>query len=135
MSEISKQSQVVTLRQLSQDTAGVIQRLYESGEPAMLTRMGRPLAVIHPLPEGVESELVARAYEDLKKKPPHPATLLDQKYLVNRIRTAFRVWRKERKKVYPNENGRYGTELGWQAYLRKPRTWDDLKVPPRLEPN
>lgn len=120
---------VVTLRQLNQDTAGVIQRVCESGESVMLTRMGIPRAIITPLPVGIESELVAKAIDD----DPHLiGDDLNQKYLINRIRTAWRVWRKERKRHYPDEDGRYGISLGWQAYLRKPRTWEGMEMPVRL---
>lgn len=42
-------SQVYTMRQLNQDTAGVIRQINEAGVPAAITRSGRFVALITPL--------------------------------------------------------------------------------------
>jgi hypothetical protein len=54
--------------------------------------------------------------------------------LIVRIRTAWGVWRRARH--LPDENGRWGTELHWTAYLRRGPKWpDDLENPRMLTPN
>lgn len=56
----------VTLNQLHENTSGVIQELHTTREPFVLTRRGRLLAVVNPLPDGIEGQLVA---EYLKENP------------------------------------------------------------------
>jgi antitoxin (DNA-binding transcriptional repressor) of toxin-antitoxin stability system len=50
---------IVTLNQLHENTSGVIQELRTSQEPFVLTRRGRLLALVQPLPDGVEGVLAA----------------------------------------------------------------------------
>lgn len=38
-----------TMRELNQNTAKVIKEINESGEPALITRQGRPVALLTPL--------------------------------------------------------------------------------------
>lgn len=56
----------VTLNQLHENTSDVIQELYSSQEPFVLTRHGRLLALVTPLPDGTEDQLVS---EWLKEHP------------------------------------------------------------------
>jgi elongation factor Tu len=61
------QVHVYTMRELNQDTAGTIQRINESGRPAVITRHGRFVAVIYPLANTpVEARAIARALEDVE---------------------------------------------------------------------
>lgn len=58
------ESRIVTMRELSQRTAQVINEINESGRPAMLTRHGRFLAVIYPLAhQRIESFVLSRLDE------------------------------------------------------------------------
>lgn len=50
-----KEGQAYTMRQLNQDTAGVIAEINASGRPAVITKHGRLVAMITPL-EGVKVE-------------------------------------------------------------------------------
>lgn len=59
-------SKLVTMNELHENTSGVIQELHEKQEPVILTRRGRLLALITPLPDGVEGQLIA---EYLKEHP------------------------------------------------------------------
>lgn len=56
----------VTMREFNRDAAGVIRDMYEEQEPFVLTRHGKLLAIVTPLPEGIEGEL---AEQWLKKHP------------------------------------------------------------------
>ncbi len=49
------EAQAYTMRQLNQDTAGVIAEINASGKPAVITKHGRLVAMITPL-EGVKVE-------------------------------------------------------------------------------
>lgn len=55
---------LVTLNQLHENTANVIQELHEKQEPFILTRRGRLLALVTPLPVGVEGALAAEYLKD-----------------------------------------------------------------------
>lgn len=59
-------TKLVTMNELHENTSGVIQELYEKQEPFILTRRGRLLALITPLPDGIEGSLIA---EYLKEHP------------------------------------------------------------------
>lgn len=56
------------MRAFSQNAAGVIREMYEEQEPFLLTRHGKMLAVVTPLPEGIESELAGKYLSDHAKK-------------------------------------------------------------------
>jgi antitoxin (DNA-binding transcriptional repressor) of toxin-antitoxin stability system len=60
-----RQSRVVTMRELNQQTSTVIDEINESGQPALLTKHGRFVAMITPLESRIES-IVFAADEDLK---------------------------------------------------------------------
>jgi hypothetical protein len=55
---------VVTMNQLHENTANVIQELHSSQEPFVLTRRGRLLALVTPLPDGIEGELADQYLKD-----------------------------------------------------------------------
>ncbi|MEV6156952.1 type II toxin-antitoxin system Phd/YefM family antitoxin [Nonomuraea sp. NPDC052129] len=55
---------IYKMRDLNQRTAEVIQEINDSGEPAIITRHGRFVALISPLlNKGLEGELIARYLE------------------------------------------------------------------------
>lgn len=57
-------SPTYSMRELNQNTAKVIKEINESGEPALITRQGRPVALITPLAnERVEAAVLAAALE------------------------------------------------------------------------
>ena len=58
------QERVYTMRELSQDTSGVIAAIVESGRRALLTKRGQFLAVIQPLDPGVIESQVASVIAD-----------------------------------------------------------------------
>ena len=49
---------IVTMRELSQNTSGVIDEILESGRPAFLTRRGQFIAMIKPLEAGAVERAV-----------------------------------------------------------------------------
>lgn len=55
---------LVTMNQLHENTSGVIQELHDKQEPFILTRHGRLLALVQPLPDGVEGGLIAEHLMD-----------------------------------------------------------------------
>jgi len=61
---MSDTAKVFTLRALSQDTAGIMREIHESGEPAFITHRGPFVALIVPLPAGIESQLLASYLEE-----------------------------------------------------------------------
>lgn len=57
-------SHTYSMRELNQNTAHVIREINESGEPALITRQGRPVALITPLANArVEAAVLAAALE------------------------------------------------------------------------
>lgn len=56
-----------TLQQLHDDTDGVIHEICESRNPAVLTRHGRFLAVVYPLPDDIIGEAIKGYLEDLRR--------------------------------------------------------------------
>lgn len=59
-----KNTQIYTMRDLNQRTAQVLQEINDAGEPALVTRHGRFVALITPLlNRGLERRLVAAAVE------------------------------------------------------------------------
>jgi len=53
-----KEVVLVTLRELHEDTAGVLERIAASGQPGLVTRHGLFVAMINPLPPGIEGRLL-----------------------------------------------------------------------------
>lgn len=53
-----------TMRELNEQTADVIRDVNERGEPAVITRQGRVVAVISPVGDGVESALIRAALQE-----------------------------------------------------------------------
>lgn len=63
-------AQTYTMRQLNQDTADVIRKINESGEPAAITRHGRFVALITPLADvEVESVVLAAVIDAAENSP------------------------------------------------------------------
>lgn len=59
-------SHCYTMRELNQNTAKVLREINESGEPALITRQGRPIALITPLAEDrVEAAVLGAVLESL----------------------------------------------------------------------
>lgn len=56
---------LVTLNQLHENTAGVIRELHEKQQPFILTRRGRLLALVTPLPDGIEGQLAVEYLKDM----------------------------------------------------------------------
>jgi antitoxin (DNA-binding transcriptional repressor) of toxin-antitoxin stability system len=56
--ESEKEVVLVTLRELHEDTAGVLERIAASGKPGLVTRHGLFVAMIAPLPPGIEGRLL-----------------------------------------------------------------------------
>jgi antitoxin (DNA-binding transcriptional repressor) of toxin-antitoxin stability system len=54
---------IFTLKQLHEDTAGVIQAIHETGQSAVITRMGRFLAVIRPITAEDEAKAISDCYK------------------------------------------------------------------------
>lgn len=55
-----------TMRELNQNTAKVLREINESGEPALITRQGRPIALITPLADAqVESAVLGAVLDSL----------------------------------------------------------------------
>lgn len=55
-----------TMRELNQNTAKVLREINESGEPALVTRQGRPIALITPLAdEHVEATMLGAFLESI----------------------------------------------------------------------
>jgi prevent-host-death family protein len=53
-----------TMRELNQNTAKVLREINESGQPALITRQGRPIALIAPLAdERVEAAVLGALLE------------------------------------------------------------------------
>ncbi len=62
------EDRIVTMRELSQRTAQVIDEINKNGKPVLLTRHGRFLAVITPLaPRQVESVVLAHLGDFLRE--------------------------------------------------------------------
>ena len=60
---------VYTMRQINQHTADVFREINESGEPAVITRRGRIIAIIHPLADSqVESAVIRQVIEGIEHK-------------------------------------------------------------------
>ncbi len=57
----SPQPILVTARELNQDTSGVLRRLMESGDPALVTLRGRFVAVITPIEPGTVEQAALQA--------------------------------------------------------------------------
>jgi hypothetical protein len=55
---------LVTMNELHENTAGVIHELHSTQVPFILTRKGRLLALVTPLPEGIEGQLAAEFLAD-----------------------------------------------------------------------
>lgn len=61
-------SHLYTMRELNQHTADVIKKINESGEPAVITRHGRFVALITPLVgAGIESAVLGAVVDRLEK--------------------------------------------------------------------
>ncbi|WP_181578314.1 type II toxin-antitoxin system prevent-host-death family antitoxin [Arthrobacter sp. AQ5-05] len=61
-------SHTYNMRELNQNTAKVIQEINESGEPALITRQGRPVALITPLAnERVEAAVLGAVLESVSQ--------------------------------------------------------------------
>jgi antitoxin (DNA-binding transcriptional repressor) of toxin-antitoxin stability system len=60
----TKSAAVYTMRELSQNTAGVIAAIVDSGDRALLTKRGQFIAAIQPLDPGVIESQVASAIAD-----------------------------------------------------------------------
>ena len=59
---------VYTMRDLNQQTARVMSEIEETGKPAFITRHGRFVAIIKPLPPGqVESRVLAEMAREIGK--------------------------------------------------------------------
>ncbi|MDO2934155.1 type II toxin-antitoxin system prevent-host-death family antitoxin [Paeniglutamicibacter sulfureus] len=59
-------SHTYNMRELNQNTAKVIQEINESGEPALITRQGRPVALITPLAnERVEAAVLGAVLDSV----------------------------------------------------------------------
>jgi antitoxin (DNA-binding transcriptional repressor) of toxin-antitoxin stability system len=58
-----RQSRVVSMRELNQQTSAVIDEINKSGQPALLTKHGHFVALITPLERRVESIVLARDEE------------------------------------------------------------------------
>jgi prevent-host-death family protein len=50
---------MVTMREFSQDAAGVVREMNEDQEPFVLTRHGRMVAIVTPVPDGLVEKAVA----------------------------------------------------------------------------
>lgn len=48
-----------TMTELNQDTKGVLDAVRAGGEPVVITLRGRPVAVLSPLPDDIEDQVVA----------------------------------------------------------------------------
>lgn len=60
---------VYTMRELNHETAKVIEEINESGLPAVVTRRGRPVALIRPLAnERVEAAVLDAVIESVETK-------------------------------------------------------------------
>lgn len=59
-------SHTYSMRELNQNTAQVIREINESGEPALITRQGRPVALITPLADArTEAAVLVAALESV----------------------------------------------------------------------
>jgi antitoxin (DNA-binding transcriptional repressor) of toxin-antitoxin stability system len=60
---------VYTMRDLNQQTARILSEIEKSGKPAFITRRGRFVAIITPLPPGqVESRVLAEMAREISKR-------------------------------------------------------------------
>lgn len=66
---------VVTMAEFQRNASGFVRDMNEEQEPFVLTRHGRMMAVVTPLPDGVEAELAALY---LKKHPTSEAIKADE---------------------------------------------------------
>lgn len=58
--------------QLHDNTADVIRTMHENQEPFVLTRHGRLLALVTPLPDGIEGQIAAEYLKDKCTTCMHP---------------------------------------------------------------
>lgn len=61
---------VYTMRQLNQRTASVINRVLEKNGPALITRLGRFVAVIMPLEQDLESRVLSEMAREIGSQGP-----------------------------------------------------------------
>lgn len=59
----AKTRRLVTMRELNQRTSEVMNEIVDDGDPTMVTRYGRPVAVILPMTPGAESVMIGRLVE------------------------------------------------------------------------
>jgi antitoxin (DNA-binding transcriptional repressor) of toxin-antitoxin stability system len=64
------QVELVTMRELNQNTAATIAKINRTGKPAIITRRGRFVAAIYPLAHkpGIEGRALARALEEVEEE-------------------------------------------------------------------
>lgn len=65
-------ARIITVRELTRDTAAVLREINDKSEPALVTRHGRFVALLTPL-EGTKLEV--RALDRLGSELPDPDTL------------------------------------------------------------
>jgi antitoxin (DNA-binding transcriptional repressor) of toxin-antitoxin stability system len=66
-----KQSRIITMRELAQNTSAVIAEITEAGETAFLTKRGQFIAAIVPLEPGeVERKVLAGLVHHLQEEEP-----------------------------------------------------------------
>ena len=70
-------ARIITVRELSRDTAAVLREINESGEPAIVSKHGRLVAMLAPL-DGAKLELVA--LQSASSALPDPDMIDDEMY-------------------------------------------------------
>lgn len=70
-------ARIITVRELARDTATVLREVNETGEPAIVTRHGRLVAMLAPL---TNAQLELRALESISSALPDPDDLDDEAY-------------------------------------------------------
>ena len=64
-----KMRRLVTMRELNQQTSEVMNELLDSGDPTIVTRYGRPVAVITPISPSAEATLLSRLVDSTRGLP------------------------------------------------------------------
>jgi prevent-host-death family protein len=79
---------IVSIRELSRNTSGVVDEVARSGRPALVTKHGTPVVAVVPIDEGdLEDIVLARAPEYLADM-----TAADEDLAVGRTRAAAGVF-------------------------------------------
>ena len=88
---------VYTVRQLNQRTAFVINQVTEKNSPALITRLGRFVAVITPLEQDLESRVLSEMAQEIGRQGPDASSQVNREkpevYTVRQLgqQTAFVV--------------------------------------------